>query len=533
MKPHFKKRLKGAALTALVLLALPLSAFADIVVLHTNDTHAAIDKHLGFAKVAQYKKDTAKDHDAVVLVDAGDAIQGEPAGRLSLGSAIIRVMNAVGYDFAIPGNHEFDYGVPRFLELAPQLSCGYYSTNIVNTKTGQNLLPAYKMMKLDGKQVAFLGVTTPETLVSANPSYFKNEAGEWIYGFSEDETGEKLYAAIQQNVDKARKEGADIVILVGHLGDNGAIPVWSSPAVIAHTSGIDAVIDGHSHEQYSRVLTNKEGKPVVLAQTGTKLETVGELTIADDGTISSRLVTDIRGEDPKVAAIVKEEIFKADTVLSQKVGESTVDLVTDIGGVRRVRNGETNLADFAADAIREKFHADVGLVNGGTLRGSLAKGDITCKSLMTVYPFTTPIVVKQVMGKDILDALEVGAMNYPEENGGFLQVSGLTYTIDASIPSTVQLDERGNFAGIGGARRVSNVKVNGQPIDPMEDYTVAGNAYILKDGGNGMSMLAVSPLISEPDVSDMDTLVEYIEKHGGTVGEGYENPGGQGRITIR
>lgn len=527
-----KLSLKKLALAVAISMAMPLSAYADIVILHTNDTHCGINRNLGFAKVAQAKKDAQKENPAVILADAGDAIQGEPVGKLSKGEAILSIMNAVGYDFMIPGNHEFDYGMEQFLQLVPKAKCGYYSANFTDLRTGKSVLPAYKLFSLDGKKVALIGATTPETLVSSSPKSFKDDKGNWIYGFQEDETGEKLYQCIQKVVNQVRREGAECVILVGHLGTNGAIPVWSSPAVIAHTYGIDAVIDGHSHEQYSKVLTNKKGQPVVLAQTGTKLETLGKITIHDDGHISFELLKTLLKEDPNVAKLVKQENEKVEKALSVKVGESTVDFVTDIQGVRRVRNGETNLGDLCADAILEEFHVDAAFINGGAIRDQLPKGELTYKTLMTVYPFGNMMCVRQVTGQQLLDALEVGAMNVPEENGGFLQVAGMTYTIDATIPSSVKFNAKGDFQGVFGPRRVKDVMIGGNPLDPAEDYRVAGNAYLMKDGGNGMTMFQDSYLLNDSDISDMETLVHYIQAHGNTIGEGYENPEGQGRIHI-
>ena len=421
-------------LAALGIFSLPLTAWANVVVLHTNDVHCGVTQNLHIAQITQYKHDLMKENPNVLLVDAGDALQGEPLGSLTEGAAIIRIMNSVGYDFVIPGNHEYDFGMARFLELAPQQKCGYYSCNFLDKRTGKPVLPAYKIFTMDGKKIAFVGVTTPETLVSSTPIFFQNDEGKFIYTFCEDEDGAKLYAHIQAAVDEARAEGAQFVILVGHLGTNGAIPVWSSGAVAAHTTGINAIIDGHSHEQYSRVDKNKNGEDVVVAQTGTKLAALGKLTIQDDGKITSELVRELPAPDPAVKAIVEEELAKVDEILGQPVGEAEIDFVTDIDGVRRVRCGETNLGDFVTDAIRATLHTDVALLNGGSFRAPIPKGTVTYKSLATTFPFSNTLVVRSVSGAQLLDALELGAMNYPEENGGFMHVSGLTYTIDARIP---------------------------------------------------------------------------------------------------
>ena len=528
MKFSYKK----IAASVLVALSLPLFAYADIVILHTNDVHCGISKNLGIAKVAQYKKDLKAENPAVILVDAGDAIQGEPVGKLSQGAFIVELMNAVEYDFQIPGNHEYDYGMENFLKVAKDSACGYYSANFMDLSAGERVFPPYKMFTLDGKQVALIAVTTPETLVTSKPSHFQNAEGQWIYGFQEDETGEKLYSTVQSMVDEVKAKGADYVILVAHLGSNGTVPVWSSGAVIANTTGIDAVIDGHSHEQYTRVVTNKEGNPVVLAQTGTKLETLGKITIDNEGHMTATLLKELGAEEPTIAAMVAAENQKVDETLARKVGVTTVDFVTDIDGVRRVRTGETNLGDMAADAIREFFHCDVGLANGGSLRDMLPAKELTAKDLMDVYPFGNMLTLREISGQQLLDALEMGASEYPEENGSFLHVSGLTYTIDATIPSTVQLDDKGRFVGVTGERRVKDVMVGGKPLELDGDYRVAGNDFFMKYGGDGMTMFEGSYLLKDAEFSDLECLEAFIKNHGGTIGEGYENPEGQGRITI-
>ena len=482
-------KLFGGLLTALCVFFLPLTAWAEIVVLHTNDIHCGVAQNIHIAQLAQYKHDLMKETPNVLLVDAGDAIQGEPLGSLTEGAAMIRIMNSVGYDFVIPGNHEYDFGMTRFLELAPQQKCGYYSCNFLDKRTGELVLPAYKIFTMDGKKIAFVGVTTPETLISSTPVFFQDNDWKFIYTFCEDQDGTKLYTHIQTAVDKARAEGAQYVFLVGHLGTNGAISVWSSGAVAAHTTGINAIIDGHSHEQYTRVDKNKNGEDVIIAQTGTKLATVGKITIHDDGTITSELVRDLPPPDPAVKAIV-------------------------------------------ADAVRATLHTDVALVNGGSFRAPITEGTVTYKSLATTFPFSNTMVVRSISGAQLLDVLELGAMNYPEENGGFMQVSGLTYTIDARIPSSVKLNEQGGFVEVTGARRVKDVMVDGEPLDLTEDYTVSGTAYIMRNGGNGITMFDGTPILRDTNISDLDAIAEFIKEQGGVVGEGYENPTGEGRITI-
>ena len=526
------KRLLGSLAAGFLVSALPLTAWADAVILHTNDIHCGIAKNIHIAAVTQYKHDLQKENPEVILVDAGDAIQGEPIGSLSRGAAIIRIMDSADYDFAIPGNHEYDFGMDRYLELAAQLGCGYYSCNFIDKRTGEPVFPTHKHITLDGKKIALIGVTTPETLISSSPKFFQDENGKYIYGFCEDEDGTKLYAQVQKTVDQARAEGAEYVVLVAHLGTTGAVPVWSSGALAAHTSGINVIIDGHSHEQYTRIDKNKDGEDVLVEQTGTKLASVGKIVIHDDGSVSGELVKGLTALDPTVKQVADEEMSKADEQLAKPVGTATVDLVTDIDGVLRVRRGETNIGDFVTDALRASTNADVAIVNGGSFRTPILTGTITYNTLSSTFPFTNTLVKRSVMGQQLLDALELGAAKYPEDSGGFLHVSGLTYTIDARVPSSVERDGQGGFVRVAGEYRVRDVMVNGEPLDLTQDYTVVGTSYIMRNSGNGMTMFDGTPILLDSALSDVETIAAYIEAQGGTIGAGYENPEGQGRITI-
>ena len=488
------KKFYSAALAMLVTLLLPvvvLAAGKEIIILHTNDIHCGITDNLGIDKVSQYKKDLKKQGYPVALVDAGDAIQGAPIGKLSTGESIVKIMNAVGYDFVIPGNHEFDYGMERFLQLASRQKCGYYSCNFVDVKTRKPILKPYKIIVLGGKKIGFVGVTTPETLVTSTPKYFQDKDGKFIYGFCEDQTGEKVYAAVQRAVNNVRKEGADYVFLVGHLGTDGSIPYWSSGAIAANTYNIDGIIDGHSHEQYipPHKIINKAGKEVLVAQTGTKLQSLGKMTIKEDGTITSELVKGLKAADPKITKLVAKENKKFEPILKQPVGEALVDLTGD---------------------------------------------DPKYNDLLKAFPFGNMCTVIEATGQQIVDALEVGASAYPNEHGAFMQVSGMSYTIDSSIPSGLVIDAKGNFVEIKGERRVKDVKINGKPIDLNGKYTVGGITYVLKDGGNGLVMFKQSKLLKDGIMTDVDAVTEYVQNHlNAKIKEGYENPYGAGRITIK
>ncbi len=538
MKQRFY-RFFSLLLTLVFTLALSAVAWAaDVVILHTNDIHCGVSDNVGVARLSQYKKDLKKQGLAVLLVDAGDAVQGAPIGKLSNGESIVNIMNAIGYDFAIPGNHEFDYGMAQFFKLNKLQKAGYYSCNFTDLRTGSIVLPPYRIFEAGGHKIAFVGVTTPETLATSTPKYFQDDKGNFIYGFQEDETGERVYAAIQKAVDAAKKDGAEFVVIVGHLGMESSLPHWSSTAIAENTRGVTAIIDGHSHEQYeNRPAKNKDGKDVLITQTGTKMQTVGKLVLHDDGTMTSTLEKEetLPAPDPKILKVIEKENKKFEAILKQPVGESLVDLQErdPATGKRRVRSQETNMGDFVADAFRAVLNTDVAMVNGGSLRNTIKKGVFTYQDILTAFPFGNMSSAAEVKGQTILDALELGSMNTPDENGGFLQVSGLTYTIDATIPSTVELDAHGSFVGVKGERRVKDVMIGGKPIDPEKIYTVGGTTYVLKDGGNGMVMFKGAKLIDDGTLTDADMIMEYVQNHmNAKIGEEYADWKGQGRITI-
>ena len=597
-------------LTTVTIMGLPLTggpitalaADKDIVVLYTNDVHCGVDDNIGYAGLALYKKEMQQQTPYVTLVDTGDAIQGAPIGTLSDGGYLIDIMNYVGYDFAVPGNNEFDYGMSRFLELAGKLNCGYYSCNFIDSVTGAPVFAPYKMFTYGATQVAFVGVTTPESFTKSTPAYFQDSQGNYIYSFCEDESGQKLYDQVQASVDAARTAGADYVILAGHLGENGITQKWSSASVIANTTGIDACIDGHSHETVpSENVKNKNGQNVVLTQTGTKLNHIGKLTISADGSIRTELVSEVPAADldreytvqehDSLSRIAKRElgsynrwmdiynsnldkIKNADVIpaglnivipgksyinpngkaadygtyqfiqsienqynetLKTVLGTTPYELTVNdpATGNRIIRNAETNLGDLTADAYRAELGADIGLSNGGGIRSVIKPGNITYNDTLAVFPYGNMGCVIEATGQQIKDALEMASRNCPEESGGFLQVSGLTYTIDTSVKSGVQTDDKGNFTGVSGPYRVTDIRVGGEPIDLNKTYTVASHNYMLKQGGDGMTMFKGCNVIRDEVMVDVDILSSYIRRMGGSVTSEYANPGGQGRITIR
>ena len=502
----------------------------DIVILYTNDVHCGVDDNLGYAGLATVKNALEAQGKHVVLVDNGDAVQGDTIGTLSNGEYIIDIMNEVGYDVATPGNHEFDYGMEQFFALTEQANFPYVSANFVDND-GNTVLDPYVIKDVAGVKIAFVGISTPKTITTSTPKYFQDDNGNYIYAFQQDETGEKLYAAVQSAVDSARAEGAQFVIALAHLGIEEDCSPWTSSEVIVNTTGIDAVLDGHSHSMIEcEKVKNKDGAEVLLSSTETKLAYIGCLTIKDDGSMSTTLISD-NGMKEFIGGIQEEFEELVNTV----VASTDVDLIIKdpASGERIVRVSETNLGDLCADAYRAMSGADVAIVNGGGVRADIPAGDITYGQIIAVHPFGNEMCVVECTGQEILDALELGCSKLPAESGGFLQVSGMTYTVDLNVESTVKLDENGMFVSVEGERRVKDVTIGGEPLDPEKTYTLASHNYKLKDCGDGYSMFADNVFLQDSVMIDNQVLINYIvDVLGGTVGEEYADPYGQGRITI-
>ena len=547
---------------------------SDVTILYTNDVHTYIDKQspkLTYAAIADLKQSYQNAGKDVLLVDAGDHVQGTAYGSMDEGASIIKLMNAAGYDVATPGNHEFDYGMDRAKAIMKEADFPYLSCNWVDLRTGLRVLPSVKVFVRGGRRIAFVGVTTPETFTKSTPAYFMDKAQrKYIYDIQGGEDGKKLYDAVQKAIDKA-KLLADVVIGLGHLGVDPSSSPWTSEEVIAHTSGFDAFIDGHSHT----VMENKQvqdasGKAVTLTQTGSYFANVGEMTIAADGTITTKLIPTHEGMDAGIAAMQTSWVNTVDDMLGEKiaVGDSDFYVSDPATGKRRIRSAETNLGDFVADGIYtyfnevEKLHCDVAIMNGGGIRADVPAGDWTFKTCKQVSPFGNVACLMSVTGKQIQDALEFAARFAGEdgkENGGFLQVAGATYEIHTDIPNTVQTDEKNVWIGSAtGTPRVQNVKIYDKasgsylPLDPGATYALAGMNYTLRNLGDGFAMFDGAELIKDYVSEDYLVMSTYAMTFDGADAAGlphlssansplaaypgyllnYEQTYGAGRITI-
>ena len=544
-----KKILAGICSLAMATSLVPASVMAeesaqDTIILYTNDVHCAIDE---YSTLAAYAAQLEADGHEVIIIDAGDHIQGEVIGTLTEGSAIIDLMNTVGYDYAVPGNHEFDYGMDVFLNLAQtEAQFEYLSANFIDLTTDTTVFDPYEIIDLGEEQIAVVGIATPESYTKSTPTYFQDEEGNVIYGFAQDE----LYDTVQSAIDDAIANGADRVIAVGHLGIEGTTEGWKSTDVIANTTGIDVFLDAHAHEVIEEDLyADKNGDEVILSSTGTKFAYFGQLTLSADGvTENTELITpdsvNVESSDAAKAAYdavqTKIDDYNAEIeYLYEVLGTAEVEL-TDTNpstGEWVQRTSETNLGDFVADAYRTVSGAEIALVNSGGVRAAVEAGEVTRKDLMDVNPWNNEMCVIEATGQQILDALEHGARLYPEACGGFLQVSGLTYEICSYVESPVILDAQGSFQEIDESmeRRIRNVKVNGKAIEAEKTYTVTGSLYMLTQGGDGFTMFSSDQIVqSEGLPTDADMLIQYFTEdlNGVITAAQYGSALGDGRITV-
>lgn len=547
---------------------------ADVTILYTNDVHTYIDNKSPkptYAAIAALKKsieDTGRD---VLLVDAGDHIQGTAYGSMDDGATIIELMNEAGYDLATPGNHEFDYGMARAKAVLREADFPYVSCNWVDLRTGFNVLPSVKFFFVGGRKIAFVGVTTPETFTKSTPAYFMNDAQtKYIYDILGGEDGQKLYDAVQKAIDKAEFWGADTIIGLGHLGVDPSSSPWTSEEVIAHTHGFTAFIDGHSHTvMANKQVTDASGKAVTLTQTGSYFKNIGKMTVGADGTITTEFINTYEGLDAAVAATASNWISAVDDMLGEEiaVGDTKFYINDPATGKRRIRSGETNLGDFVADGIYtyfneiEELHCDIAIMNGGGIRTDVEAGPWSFKTCKTVSPFGNVACLMSVTGQQIQDALEFGARfagAEGKENGGFLQVAGARYTIHTGTPNTVQTDDKNVWTGSATTPRVSNVEIYDkttgtyQPLDPNATYALAGMNYTLRNLGDGFAMFDGATLIKDYVSEDYLVMSSYAAMFGGVDANGlphlasanspladypgyllnYEDPYGAGRIQM-
>ena len=523
-----------------------------IVILYENDAHCAVE---GYARLAG-QRDAERQHTPyVAIVSSGDFAQGNTVGSLTKGEAIVRIMNAVGYDYLTIGNHEFDYTVPQMQHLSEMLTAKTLCCNFSryeqdnddnDDRDNDDLYPAYEVKDFGGTKVGFIGVATPSTFRSSTPTYFIDDNGNLLYNFHQTDT----YECVQEAVNDAREEGAEIIIVLSHLGDDPEVAY--SRALIAATHGIDVVLDGHAHHVLNERLVNDRGDSVTLTSTGTKFAYIGRLTIDTDNRITTELlpISDCHRVNQAVQDTVLAIQQELEARVNAPVGTTAFALADrDNQDNRLVRKQETNLGDFMADVARYTTGANIGVCNGGGLRAGLYNETITFGNIVSIWPFNNTMRVVECTGQQLLDAFEVSAANLPRENGDFMHVSGLRYTINPHVPTSVIWDDNRMFNGVGKTRRIAKMEVfmladgesdklpyeqrgTWQQVNPNAVYTIGGQSYIIAcSGASGMfAKMRLLPVEGEP-LNDVDAVCAYIQAMGGTINEVYRRP--QGRITIK
>ena len=491
----------------------PVGLQKSIVIIFENDVHCAID---GYKRIAGLRDAIGSSDTAwAAAVSCGDYLQGGSAGALSRGAYIASVMSAVGYDVVTLGNHEFDYGTPRLLELVPMMNTDVACANFYETSTDKPVFAPYALKRYGDKTVGFVGATTPDAMTKKYAFY--DTDGSQLYDMRPND----IYQKVQGAIDEVRQKGADYVVVLSHLGEEETKYGVTSHKLIAATRGIDVLLDGHTHSVVPRYdVADADGKLVPISQTGTQLANLGKLVISADGNISTTIVptAEIPYESTAVSEVVDNIYQEMEKVTTRHIAYSDFELtINDAEGNRLVRRGETNLGDIVTDAFRSFMQAEIGLCNGGGLRNSIAAGNITYGDVVNALPFDNCMVKIETKGEDILNMLTLCTQELPAEMGTFPHVSGLRYTIHTQ------------------SHTISDVTVfdaatsTWQPLDPQRLYTIATMDFY--NGGGFRDTLKDSRLIDQTPTVMCDCMAEYLEKTlAGVVPADYAQS--QGRITI-
>lgn len=515
-----KKKAILSVLLALCLAAtmMPMSAYAaedvsnDIVVIYTGDMHGAVDSNITLAGLKAYANERQAKSRYLEIVDAGDALSGNAIANASGGKFVVEAMNEVGYGIAVPGVHDFDFGVGALTdELAPMAKFQYVSCNFANIETGKTVFKPYEIVSYGKTKIAYVGISDPMT-ISKSIASFTEGNGTCKHTFRLGSNGKYLYSIVQNAVDMAKEDGADYVIAIGHLDSNGD-SAYSPKGVIANTTGINAFIAGNSHSPIvGQRAKDKKGNTVLLTSAGSGLRNIGALTITPGKNISSQLISNYGYRYIKTNDAIESLMQKYSYDLKKSFAVSEVKLKSaDSSGVRIVGRSETNLGDLCADAYRAATGADIAFVEASEIQGEIAAGDISYNDIVKAMPSNGDVSMFTVSGGEILDALEMAARLFPINNEGFLQVSGITFDIQETVKSSVTVDEKGNFTGVKREYRVTNVMVGGKELDLMGDYTVAATEAFLT-GKTGYTMFEeVGKKISNI-TTDNQALYQYIAK---------------------
>lgn len=504
-------------------------------IIFTNDVHCAFETNIGYSGLSAYKNKLINQGNETMLVDCGDHVQGAPIGFLSKGSYIIEIMNKFGYEYAIPGNHEFDYTANTFINtIAEQANFKYLSSNFCRTKDGCPVFSQYEVVQKANYKIGLVGISTPSTIKESSPKRFQDKDGNLEYTFLESESIETFYDNVQQSINKCLEQKVNYVIALAHLGTEG---MYNSEDLIKNINGLDVLLDGHSHDVVAPTnVKDKSGNNVIVTQTGTELNNIGNITISEKGLnvclINKETLQDKDAEMTSFINSIKERYEKD---ISLKIGHTSYNLtIKDSDGNRLIRKKSTNMGDLVADAFKAYNKSDIALHNAGGIRSDILEGDILFKDAMTVCPFGNMLCLIKAKGKAIKNFIEYGAARTPEENGQLMIPSGLTYEINTAKPTPVELDNSGNFIRINGEYRVENILINGQPIEEEKEYTISGCDFNLCDSASAKIIFKDAQILSLEDEPDYKVLAKYIEVTcNGEIPTKYSSPLGEERIRLK
>lgn len=489
----------------------------SIVILYDNDVHCAIQSYQKLAGLRDAIADTAY----VSVVSSGDFIQGGTVGAISHGQYVIDIMKQVGYDAVTLGNHEFDYGVPRMKELLCQLGSPITCVNFLDMKRNCVYAP-YVIKQFGEKRIAYIGAVTPTTLYTEEYAFF-DEKGKQVYELAEKDT----YQMVQSAVDEVRKQNVDYVVVLSHLGELPNNQNVDSHGLIQNTTGIDVVLDGHSHSVIpTEAVLNKDGKPVLITQTGTRFANIGKLVIMPDGKKSTQLIPikDIANINEKVRQSTDSILALSKTKTSRIVCHSDVTLrILDDKGNQAVRYGETNAGDIVCDAFRTITGADIAITNGGGIRNEVKEGQVTNGDIIAMLPYDNYVMLIDITGQELTDVLAACIQYYPIENGDFPQVSGIKFTVDSS--------EKDLSKRIVDLMILNKETKEYEPIDLQKTYSLATIDYCITGGGL-QGKLKKNKVTRPAILIYSECLIKYITEHlNSHIGKEYAEP--QGRISIK
>lgn len=520
----------------------------NLTLLVTSDIHAGVEDNWTLAGVVEKRKEYEAKGDYTLLIDNGDLLQGGLLSSVSKGADLMDIANEAGFDIMTIGNHEFDYGMDQFMTNAKMLKNPYISCNF--NKNGELIFKPYVIKEFDGVKFAFIGISTPETLTTSKPKYFQDENGNFIYNFFQGNNGETLYAKIQETIDKAKAEGADYIIAVAHIGNKETSSPYKYTDIISHTSGFNVFLDGHSHDTDQVNMKDKDGNNVFRMGVGTKLSCIGIVTFTPAKTIEHELLTFEKPSNETEAIKYKNNVSELIEQKNSKISNAGLKVIgttsfplyiydpetKDSAGkpIRIVRRMETNLGDLVSDAFKNKTGADCAFINGGSLRVNIESGDINVSNVIDVLPFGNSLTLLEVTGQQIIDAMEWGCHVTPKESGGFPHVSSITFDLDTSVADPCIKDDSGMCIGIEGARRVSNLKINGEPVDPTKKYKLSTLSYTAFNNGDGYTAFNGCTILEENVAEDYTVIVDFIKNNlNGSIPDTYKNPYGEGRIKIK